>query len=131
MKHFLQDSWLLDDMMFIFLSHHHPQSPHLPLVIPFQIVSTAPSREGGGRTGDRGREEREVEEGGQREVEERRGDGYVLDLGRLFTVGLRGHRSELWSSEWHVLHHDSVPFACPVKHCAKRLGFIWDHTFIS
>ena len=24
-----------------------------------------------------------------------------------------------------------LPFACAVKHCAKRLGSIWDHTFIS
>ena len=32
----------------------------------------------------------------------------MLDLGRLFTGGFRGDRSELWSSECHVLHHDCL-----------------------
>ena len=78
MKHFLQDSWLLDDMMFVFLSLHHPQSPHLPLAIPFQIVffsllllagrkveegGAEEGRRGEWKNGRRGREEREVEKG--------------------------------------------------------------------
>ena len=78
--------------MFVFLSLHHPQSPHLPLAIPFQIVFSSllllagrkveeggaegrrrgrwknggqrEGGEGGGRRGGRGREEREVEEQG-------------------------------------------------------------------
>ena len=55
----------------------------------------------------------------------------MLDLGRLFTGGLRGHRSELWSSEWHVLHHDSVPFTWPVKHCEEAGVHLGPHLYIT
>ena len=32
---------------------------------------------------------------------------------------------ELWSSEWHVLHHGSCCLLCPVKHWANRLASSW------
>ena len=45
----------------------------------------------------------------------------LAGLGRLDGGGLSGQVSETWSSEWPVLHQDSLVLAWPVKQWAKRL----------